>query len=62
MNNPRNAEEAEIEFGTIEDASITWSELSKPLELAIAAGPAVLFKQKKLSQIHISRTRLFLVS
>jgi hypothetical protein len=63
LDNPRNIQEAENEFGTnLFNPPNGWSSLSKPLEFAIAAGPIVLFKAKKLSAVHISRTTLSRVS
>ena len=55
--------EAEEEFGTgITKPSNGWPSLSKPFEIAISAGPLILFKKKKLSSITTSKAKLATVS
>jgi hypothetical protein len=53
----------EDEFGKgLSPPSHGWSSLLRTLELAIAAGPLILFDGKKLSTNKLARSRLTIVS
>jgi len=63
LDNPKSSDEAENEFGKdVSPPTCGWTGLSRPLELAIAAGPLLLFKPTKLSANRFSRARLLEVS
>lgn len=63
MDHPQGSNEVDEEFGKgLTAPTYGWTSLLRTLELAVAAGPLILFNTKKLSNNHISRARLTSVS
>jgi hypothetical protein len=63
LDNPSTLTAAEKEFG--DNLTIPcrgWQSLSKPFEFAIAVGPLILFRTRKLSAGSIARSKLTTVS
>lgn len=63
LDHPKSSREVDEEFGEgLTEPADGWNSMLRTLELAIAAGPLVLFKRRKLSTVRISRIKLAKVS